>query len=495
MVLLANRHFASNLVCKKQNPSPATAEREAPSTARPVAMRGSVASPDASFSVRGELTADSRRTLALSLTLTQWTPIQHQPSSGSAVDSLSDVLTARISSPRSRVMTSAATASASPLRPLTPMAAPSPRTSSLASAQHATDRFPRFTSYLLRTGSGTPQPEADGGLVRRSADPGLPGASLAALPDPPAQCGTGDETCLQSCVASALGTWGNPSLETFSTRAPTPTSSAGTFASAPLPVSPSASVSALVLPGSAPWLKTIVMAHNSASMSRAGAGTPRLPVPTRRGAPDAIAGERIMPGTPLSTSPQSQASSDFADSAGAEGDELEQDDAQGSAGAQTAEGQPRRKKTRRAGAAITRVRRMQREVRRLAEEEELESVQRPQPQRSLLPGAQSRPTPSPSASAPVPSLRSPQAHHSHNQQMRALTSPGPSALSSTRPSSEGRHTRSDPPPAAHSRGPSAYDRTLEDGDDVVVWRPSGVGAGGSSIWAYRPDERPRGGSA
>ncbi|KAI0645869.1 hypothetical protein C8Q79DRAFT_721713 [Trametes meyenii] len=495
MVLLANRRFASNLVCEKQNPSPATAEREAPSTARIVVTRGSAASPDASFSVRGKLTADSRRSLALSLTLTHWTPLQHQPSSGHNVDCLSDVLTARISGPRSRVMTSAATASAFPLRPLTPMAAPSLRTSSLASPQHATDRFPRFTSYLLRTGSGTPYPEADGGLVRRSADPGLPGASLAAPPDPPAQCGTGDETCLQSCVASALGTWGDLPLATFSTRAPTPTSSAGTFASGLPLASPSAPASTLVFPGTVPWLKTIGMAHNSTSMSRAGAGTPRLPVPTRRGAPDAIAGERIMPGTPLSTSPQSQASSDFAESVGAEGDELEQDEGQGSAGAQTAEGQPRRKKTRRAGVAITRVRRMQREVRRLAEEEDSESVQRPQPQRSLLAGSQSRPVPSPSASAPVLSPRSPQPHHLHSQPMRALTSPGPSALSSTRPSSEGRHTRSDPPPAAHSRGPSAYDRTLEDGDDVVVWRPSGVGAGGSNIWAYRPDERPRGGSA
>ncbi len=52
----------------------------------------------------------------------------------------------------------------------------------------------------------------------------------------------------------------------------------------------------------------------------------------------------------------------------------------GSSGAQTPDGQPRKKKTRRAGVAITRVRRMQREVRRLAEDGE-ETVQRPPPGR------------------------------------------------------------------------------------------------------------------
>ncbi|OJT08807.1 hypothetical protein TRAPUB_313 [Trametes pubescens] len=372
------------------------------------------------------------------------------------------------------------------------MAAPSPRDDSLASTQHATDRFPRFT-YLLRT--GTPKPEADGGLVRRSADPGEHQASLATIPDPLAQRGTGDETCLQSCVASGSGSTCGPSSRVSSSpsRASTPTTPAGTLAS----VSKSTTASApKPLLDPAPYT---MANNNSATASRGGASTPRLPVPTRRGT-DAIAGERIMPGTPLSTSPTSQTSSDFGDG-GADVDDLEQDDAQG--GGQTAEGQPRKKKTRRAGVAITRVRRMQREVRRLAEEEEQVGPniqqQRQQPhQRSLLSSVQARPSLHPSASAPLPlSLHIPQYGHGQQQQYQQHTRvpASPSSLSATRPTAvaEGRHARCEPSTAAHSRA-SAYDRTLEDGDDVVVWRPSGP-MGSSSIWAYRPDERPRGGSA
>ncbi|CDO69172.1 hypothetical protein BN946_scf185042.g74 [Trametes cinnabarina] len=281
-----------------------------------------------------------------------------------------NVLTGRSYGPRSRVMSSTTLTS---LRPLTPMSTSGFRDDSLASSQHATDRFPRFT-HLLRT--GTPKPELEGGivrLVRRSADPGeQPYASLATIPDPLAQRGTGDATCFWPCIASGSGTLG-PSLQQSSppSRASIPTSSAGTLQS------PLASESA-----SAPRLlsrpASLAMASNSAAnTSRGGASTQRLPVPTRRGT-DANAGERIIPGTPLSTSPQSQTSSDFAD-AGADADELEQDDVQ--AGSQTGEGQPKKKKTRRAGVAITRHRKMQREVRKLAEEEDEAAIQRQQPQR------------------------------------------------------------------------------------------------------------------
>ncbi|KAI8993946.1 hypothetical protein BD414DRAFT_535021 [Trametes punicea] len=366
------------------------------------------------------------------------------------------------------------------------MSALGSRDDSLASTQHSTDRFPRFT-HLLRT--GTPKPEPEGGLVRRSADPGEhPPASLATIPDPLAQRGTGDATCLRSCVASGSGTLGpSPQESSSPSRASTPTSSAGTLASPPA----SESVSKL-LSESDP--ASLAMASDpTMNTTRGSTGTQRLPVPTRRGT-DADAGERIIPGTPLSTSPQSQASSDFAD-AGADADELEQDDAQ--AGAQTGEGQPKKKKTRRAGVAITRHRRMQREVRRLAEEEEQANIQRQQPQRSLLPSVQGRASlsPSPTSIAPPLSFHSP-LQYAHHRPSRSLTSPGPSMPPATRPMADVRHTRSEPFPAAQpgSRVPPGYDRTLEDGDDVVVWRPAGVG-GSSSIWAYRPDERPRGGSS
>ncbi|OSD07042.1 hypothetical protein PYCCODRAFT_1431222 [Trametes coccinea BRFM310] len=383
-------------------------------------------------------------------------------------------------------MTSALVAS---LRPLMPMSAPGSGDDSLASTQHATDRFPRFT-HLLRT--GTPKPELKEGLVRpqrRSADPGEhPPASLATIPDPLAQRGTGDATCFRPCIASGSGTLG-PSLQQSSSpsRASTPTSSAGLLwcppaseaASAPKLFSDSASLD---------------MASNSAAnTSRGSAGTQRLPMPTRRGT-DANAGERIIPGTPLSTSPQSQASSDFAD-AGADADELEQDDVQG--GAQTGEGQPKKKKTRRAGVAITRHRKMQREVRRLAEEEDEATIQRQQPQRSLLHNVQRRPSLSPSPSGgPSMSFHSP-SQYAPNPQVRSVTSPIPSTLSTTRPMPDVRHTRSEPFPAPQpgSRAPAGYDHTLEDGDDVVVWRPSTGMGGSSNIWAMRPDERPRGGSS
>ncbi|KAI0633536.1 hypothetical protein C8Q77DRAFT_795733 [Trametes polyzona] len=427
---------------------------------------------------RGELTANSRRTLALSLTLTHWAPLKHHDSSEHTVGPVRDILTARISCPRSRVMTSARVAP--PLRlPLT-MAAPSPRANSVGSTQQATDRFPRFT-YQLR--ADTPKPEAEGGLVRRSADPGQPEASLATIPDPPAQRGTGNETCLRSCVASSsASTWGPFSRSSSSlSRAATPTA----HPTERLASVYTSSVRASCL-DSAPSPYT--MSNNSASTSKGGASSQRVPVPTRRGT-DAIAGERIMPGTPLSTSPTSQTSSDYADG-GVDGEDLEQDD--NPAGSQTQEGQPKRKKTRRAGVAITRVRRMQREVRRLAEEEEQATMsgQRQQPQRSLLPNIQPRPNLSPSASSSPPlSLHVPQYAHGQ-QQIRALSSP--STLSATRPPAEGRHTRSEPlPAAAHSRATSpVYDHTPEDGEDLIVWRPSAP-----SIWAYRPDERPRGGSA
>ncbi|KAH9858899.1 hypothetical protein C2E23DRAFT_25189 [Lenzites betulinus] len=441
MVVRARRYRTSE-GCKKQCTTPNERDNIA-TTGLPMApCFGASDAPPA----RGQFTAHSKRTHALSLTLTYWTPVKHHDSSGNASGPTGDVLTARISGPRSRVMTSAL--GASPLRPLT-MAEPTSRNSSFASSQHATDRFPRST-HLLRT--GTPKPEAEGGLERRSAaETGQPQeASLATIPDPPAQRGTGDTTCLQSCVASDAGsTWG-PSFRPSSSppRASTPTLPAGTLAS----VSVSAPASA-PLPLLGPALYT--MASNSPTTPRTGSSTQRLPVPTRR-ASDAIAGDsRIMPGTPLSTSPQSQGSSEYAD--GGDADDLP-DDAQAGT---SAEGQPKKRKTRRAGVAITRVRRMQREVRRLAEEEELASQRQQPPQRSLLSGVQGRPNmgpPAPGAPPPL-SLHIPQYSQQQQQQMRALASP--STLSATRPSAaEGRHARSEPSPAALSRAApaAAYDQ-------------------------------------
>ncbi|KAI0663363.1 hypothetical protein C8Q70DRAFT_352630 [Cubamyces menziesii] len=479
MVVLANRHRLAQ--AGEKAPAIAT-ERDNVSIVRSVVTLDST-SAGASY-YRGEMSAstDSRRSMALSLTLTYWTPIRHQDSSRHTAWPLGDVLTARISSPRSRVMTSALSASPASLSPLTPMPAPSTRADSLAYTQQSTDRFPRFT-HLLRTGTPKPEPDSSEGIERRSADPDEPQpASLATIPDPLAQRGTGDATCLQSCVAFGSGTLGpSPRLSSSPSRDSTPTSSAGPLVSQP------ASESEPKLPLSESV--SCAMANNSTNASRGGAGTQRLPVPTRRGAAnDAIAGERIMPGTPLSTSPQSQASSDFAAEAGEDADDFEQDDAQ--TGAQTGEGQTKKKKTRRAGRNITLQRRMQRDVRRIAEDEEQMNMQRQQPQRSLLPGVQNRPVLSPTPSAlPSPLLHSPQPFV-HGQSMRALTSPGPST---TRPLSEARHARSEAFPAtAHhqsARGATGYDRPTapEDGDDLVVWRPS--------IWTYRPDERPRGGSS
>ncbi|KAI0823412.1 hypothetical protein BC628DRAFT_532866 [Trametes gibbosa] len=448
MVVLAKRYRTAE-VCKKQCSPPN--ERESTSTVR-LAMTPTSEASDG-VPERGELSTQSRRTEALSLTLTYWTPVKHHDSLGRIFGPTGDVLTARSSGPRSRVMTSALVASPPRPPPLT-MAEPSSRIGSLASIQHATDRFPRST-YLLRT--GTPKREAaEEELVRRSADPGeTQVASLATVPDPPAQCGTGDKTCMQSCVASGSSSPWGPSLRPSSSpsRASTPTILSGTIASVPLT---SASVPEPLLD---PAPRT--MASNSTTTPRSGAGTPRLPVPTRRNT-DGIAGERIMPGTPLSTSPQSQGWSDYADG-GMDVDDSQQDDAQ--AGASNADGQPKKRKTRRAGVAITRVRRMQREVRKLAEEEDQAGMggqkqqqQQQQPQRSLLSGVQGRPSLPPMAGAPPPlSLHIPQYGQSQQQQ-RALSSP--STLSATRPSAaEGRHARSEPNPAAHSRAATAaYDQ-------------------------------------
>ncbi|KAL1945916.1 hypothetical protein VTO73DRAFT_1918 [Trametes versicolor] len=423
------------------------------------------------------------------------------------------------------------------------MAAPSPWGGPPASTQHATDRFPRFT-YLLR--AGTPKPEADGGLVRRSADPGEYQASLATIPDPLAQRGTGDETCLRSCVASSSATTCGPCSRDGSSpsRASTPTTPAGTLASvSKSPSTPASASKPLFDP--APYT---MANNNSATTSRGGASTPRLPVPTRRGT-DAIAGERIMPGTPLSTSPTSQTSSDFGDG-GADGDDLEQDDAQGTN--QNAEGQPRKKKTRRAGVAITRVRRMQREVRRLAEEEEqvgLSTQQRQQPHQRVRPflaifpdrGSTHLISPFPVSFVERPDPPEPaplRERAAATLAPRPAVRPWPATAvpAAVALTGEPVHAVRDTPYSGGGWPPRAQravygcaltcirirphtggacraarssfftssrlncaDRVCgraraQDGDDVVVWRPSGPMAS-SNIWAYRPDERPRGGTA
>ncbi|PIL36056.1 hypothetical protein GSI_01716 [Ganoderma sinense ZZ0214-1] len=207
--------------------------------------------------------------------------------------------------------------------------------------------------------------------------------------------------------------------------------------------------------------------------------------------------------------------------ADADGDEQDEQaaDAQnpaGTSGAQTQDGQPRKKKTRRAGVAITRVRRMQRDVRRLAEDGE-ETAQRPPPGRTLLQPLAVQPQAIyPGSGLPMPrSLGSPTSARYGQYPSGGLplvspaTSPPPRPLTTPAASGHARQTRSEATPPGHGLAPAArpyslargpqYDRILEEGDDVVLMPRLPSASPTGSIWAYRPEERdstrPRGGSA
>ena len=361
------------------------------------------------------MTPDTRRTLSLSLTLTHWTPLPSQSlwKGSSALDAS---LTANITGFHSPLVTSLGTSFASNARLTPPRIEHAPdemdiRGHSVADSKQTTGRFPRFFAYLLR--HGTLGSESDEGRShprprspsRRSADPGGVQASVATTPDAPAQCGVGDETGLQSCAAaSATGTLALPPADRSSSplRASTPAipAPADTLALRLAPASEHLGISwqedSFFVSGTPVSVSVSVTAmanHSpSTSTSRGGGGVgarvEQLPASTRRGA-DRIAGERItVESSHLSFSPGSRNQStsmravsnpyDDADADADEQDEQAQDtqNPAGSGEAQTQDGQPRKKKTRRAGAAITRVRRLQREVRRLAEEGE-ESPQQP----------------------------------------------------------------------------------------------------------------------
>ncbi|KAI0745298.1 hypothetical protein C8Q76DRAFT_789699 [Earliella scabrosa] len=441
---------------------------------------------------------DTRRTLSLALTLAYWTPLPSLALSVQRHTTGQDgLLTPNIAGSRPRPITSASpTAASSPARPLT-----ATETgiwwNTVADTQPATDRFPRF-AYLLRHGTHQPESQSEEGYSRRSADPhsdsGRAHASLATNPGARAQCGLGDETALQSCVAaSAPGTLG----DLPPARRSSPSRNLSSARAAPVLAEPPTTKPVFEdqhRPDLEP--RSVAMSSYSppsTSSSKGGSRTEQLLASTRKGTDRSISQSKH----------QSQASTDYED---VDEDEQGQDTFSQTEGQTQGEGQPKKKKTRRAGVAITRVRRMQREVRRLAEEEEA-STQRQQPTSLLLP-VQTHPSPplSPGpASAPPAPVRQFQGLPALS---RGAASPPPRAFSSpagslTRPSDE-RLRRSEPTPqamAAHSRGPG-YDRTLENGDDVVLLRlpPIGRPAGhsissGHNIWAIGPEERPRGGSA
>lgn len=357
------------------------------------------------------MTPDIRRTLSLSLTLTHWTPLASQGLFNSS-EALDASLTANITDFRSPI-TSPGTTPSSKARPLGIVIEEERerieiRGDSVVESQHANDRFPRFFAYLLR--NGTPNPESDEGRSRsrprsrsrRSADPGGTQASLATILVAPTQCGVGDETGLQSCAAvSTAGTLGLPLAERSSSlRASTLTTPATADTLRLALVSDSLGVAQdSSVPTSGTSDSVTAMANYSSSLPSSrgsggsGARAEWLLASTRKGA-DSIVGERITgssshtsfpsgsssPNQVVSTSAVSAQYTDELDPDADEQDEQAQEAESQASGAQTPEEQPRKKKTRRAGVAITRVRRMQREVRRLAEEEEA-NVQRQQPGR------------------------------------------------------------------------------------------------------------------
>ena len=332
---------------------------------------------------------DTRRTLSLALTLAYWTPLPSLALSVQRHTTGQDgLLTPNIAGSRPRPITSASpTAASSPARPLT-----ATETgiwwNTVADTQPATDRFPRF-AYLLRHGTHQPESQSEEGYSRRSADPhsdsGRAHASLATNPGARAQCGLGDETALQSCVAaSAPGTLG----DLPPARRSSPSRNLSSARAAPVPAEPPTSKPVFEdqhRPDLEP--RSVAMSSYSppsTSSSKGGSRTEQLLASTRKGT-DRVGNERIMGGeTQLSfhslqslsqSKHQSQASTDYED---VDEDEQGQDTFSQTEGQTQGEGQPKKKKTRRAGVAITRVRRMQREVRRLAEEEEA-STQRQQP--------------------------------------------------------------------------------------------------------------------
>ncbi|KAI1795507.1 hypothetical protein LXA43DRAFT_1166554 [Ganoderma leucocontextum] len=532
MVILANRHqsaFGQTL-----DPVVAT-ERDTPSISQARLASKLEAGSFLPDHMRGEMTPDTRRTLSLSLTLTHWTPLPSQGLSKSSA-ALDASLTANITGFHSPLVTSSGTFPASNARPTRPtiehaLDETEIRGRSVAESQQSTGRFPRFFAYLLR--HGTPGSESDEGRSRprprspsrRSADPGGAQASVATIPDAPTQCGVGDETALQSCAAASVaGTLALPLAERSSSpsRASTPATPApaDTLALRLAPASEHGihwQEDSFSVSGTPVSVSVTAMANHppSTSTSRGGVGVG-----------ERITAESSQLSFPSGSSSQNQTTSMSAVSnpyADTDADADEQDeqaqDAQnpaGSSGAQTQDGQPRKKKTRRAGVAITRVRRMQREVRRLAEEEEA-IPQRPPPGRTLLPLQ-------PLAVQPVYPGSAHQMHMSLGSPTSArygqypgglplaspATSPPPRPLTTPAASSHARQPRSEATPPGHGLAPAAhphslargplYDRILEDGDDVVLMpRLPSASPTGSSIWAIRPEERdstrPRGGSA
>lgn len=337
-----------------------------------------------------EMAPDTRRNLSLSLTLAQWMPLPTLARSAQAHTAGRDgLLTPNISGSRPRLISisSASLAASGPTYPLTATQTEI-RWNAVADTQHATDRFPRF-AYLLRHGTHQPESESDEEHLRRSADPhsdpGRTHASLATLPDVHAQCGERNETALQSCAAaSASGTLGHPSTAQRSSP-----SRDFSSARATLPAELPTFGDSVAEDQHCPDIETCTEAmasynQSSSSASRSGSRSEQLYASTRKSG-DRNASERIMAASPLSLSPsptqhQSQASTEYEDADEDEHDQQAQDTPSQAAGGQ-GEGQPRKKKTRRAGVAITRVRRMQREVRRLAEDEEANAQRQPQPVR------------------------------------------------------------------------------------------------------------------
>lgn len=332
---------------------------------------------------------ETRRAHFLSLTLTSWSPLQSQ---GLLLENSTAgqvaFHTTNLSGPRSRLITSASPFASSPGHPLT-ASEPEIRRSTVAETQHATERFPRC-AYLLRHGTPHPESQSDEGCARHSADPQSDSrthASVATIPDARAQCGVGDETALQSCAAaSASGTLGPSSWSELSSSFRDTSSTCATPTSSALTYKATAKAQDQYHTEATTCTVATTMAHfhsASTSSSKGGSRTEQALVPTRKGA-DRISSERIMGeslSNPISQSlHHAQGSTDYEDV-----DEDEQDmsnDPNLPAGNQVqGEGQPKKKKTRRAGAAITRVRRMQREVRKLEEDSEEANAQRQLPGR------------------------------------------------------------------------------------------------------------------
>ncbi|KAJ2990913.1 hypothetical protein NUW54_g8338 [Trametes sanguinea] len=99
MVILAYRHQTAR--AHEKHPSVAT-EYESGPTTRSIRMSSSERSPEGLYTRHSVPSTHTRRALALSLTLTHWTPIQYQNPSEEANGLPGDILTGRIACPRSR---------------------------------------------------------------------------------------------------------------------------------------------------------------------------------------------------------------------------------------------------------------------------------------------------------------------------------------------------------------------------------------------------------